>query len=331
MRRVVYLIALSIGCSLAAKAQVEPHFSQYYVYPLWLNPALTGAHDGSYRASAIYRNQWSSVTTPFETIGVSADVPTSSNLNIGANILRQTAGTAGYQYMNGQVSVSYSGVRLGKAGQHVFSFALQGGVIGRRFDMSKFQGGDQWEPIIGYNPGRPVSEVLTKTSSGVLDIGTGIAYYDASEAKKVNFFGGFSAAHLTQPEDPFLSVGYKSKMPIRYTVHGGARIRLGDNAIAVPNVIYMTQGNATETVLGGYVQRSVNSTADVMAGVNYRVNDAVYPFVGLYIGGFLAAVSYDVNTSSLGQTARGAGTIELSLTYTGKKPLQKTFMKCPRI
>ena len=31
-------------------AQVDPHFSQYYIQPMTMNPAFTGAFDGDYRA-----------------------------------------------------------------------------------------------------------------------------------------------------------------------------------------------------------------------------------------------------------------------------------------
>ena len=42
------LAALTVASVTNAAAQVDPHFSQYYVYPSWLNPALTGAFDGRY-------------------------------------------------------------------------------------------------------------------------------------------------------------------------------------------------------------------------------------------------------------------------------------------
>lgn len=72
---------------LSAEAQVDPHFTQYYVHPAWLNPALTGAFDGDYRASAIYRNQWSNVSGPFSTVGAALELPTSKNLNLGVNLI----------------------------------------------------------------------------------------------------------------------------------------------------------------------------------------------------------------------------------------------------
>jgi hypothetical protein len=37
-------------------AQVDPHFTQYYIYPLYINPAMTGGSDGDYRVSGIFRN-----------------------------------------------------------------------------------------------------------------------------------------------------------------------------------------------------------------------------------------------------------------------------------
>jgi hypothetical protein len=45
-----------------ATAQTDPHFTQNYTYPMYINPAMTGSSDGDYRASAIYRGQWGSIT-----------------------------------------------------------------------------------------------------------------------------------------------------------------------------------------------------------------------------------------------------------------------------
>lgn len=96
--RIISTILFSIAMifiSINVKAQVDPHFSQYYAYPLYLNPALTGIINGDYRATAIYRNQWSSIDKPFSTTGVSADMTTRKKLNLGINILNQTAGNGG--------------------------------------------------------------------------------------------------------------------------------------------------------------------------------------------------------------------------------------------
>ena len=67
MKKVIFIMLL--GVASFAKAQVDPHFSQYYMHPLWLNPALTGAINGDYRVALIDRNQWSGVTNAFSTQG----------------------------------------------------------------------------------------------------------------------------------------------------------------------------------------------------------------------------------------------------------------------
>src|SRR5262245_20435253 len=97
----------------SANAQVEPHFSQYYAYPMWLNPALTGAFDGDFRVTGIHRRQWGGLMQPFSTYGLSADLATTKNINLGGNIMNQTAGNAGYNYLNAYASVAYTGLKFG--------------------------------------------------------------------------------------------------------------------------------------------------------------------------------------------------------------------------
>ncbi|MFN5345360.1 MAG: type IX secretion system membrane protein PorP/SprF, partial [Bacteroidota bacterium] len=50
-------------------AQTDPHFSQFYAYPLGINPGLAGVNEGDFRANAVFRKQWSQVMTPNLTKG----------------------------------------------------------------------------------------------------------------------------------------------------------------------------------------------------------------------------------------------------------------------
>jgi len=59
-------ILRSLTCTLvlatgyfAVNAQ-DPHFDQYYTFASYLNPALVGNYDGSFRVAALYRQQWTS-------------------------------------------------------------------------------------------------------------------------------------------------------------------------------------------------------------------------------------------------------------------------------
>ena len=51
------------------------HFTQFYNTPMKLNPANTGAFKGDLRVISNYRNQWSSIESPYKTFGFSVDLP----------------------------------------------------------------------------------------------------------------------------------------------------------------------------------------------------------------------------------------------------------------
>ena len=62
------------------------HFTQFTASPLIVNPAFTGAFSGQWRAAAIYRDQWRSVTSPFKTYAVSVDAPIINDLSHDDNL-----------------------------------------------------------------------------------------------------------------------------------------------------------------------------------------------------------------------------------------------------
>src|SRR5437868_1672351 len=128
-------------------AQTDPHFTQNYTYPMYINPAMTGQGDGDMRTSAIYRSQWGALGNPYRTTGLSADARTSNNLALGINLLNQSAGDGGFNYLNASASIAYTGVKFGKDEKQHVIFALQAGVLNRHVDPGKFKWGEQWNPI----------------------------------------------------------------------------------------------------------------------------------------------------------------------------------------
>ncbi|MDH7461685.1 PorP/SprF family type IX secretion system membrane protein [Chitinophagaceae bacterium 26-R-25] len=315
----------------SAKAQ-DPHYTQYYVYPSWLNPALTGVFDGSARVSAIYRNQWGNIASPYQTPGVSADFNTNKNAAFGVSVLNQRAGDGGFNYTTAYASMAYSGVRFGANGYKRLNMGFQLGMIQRRFDISKMSFGEQWNPSTGYNPGAGTGESLSKTSATSFDAGVGVMYYDAEPGKKTNLFAGVSASHITRPTDQFSASG-DAKIPVRYTGHAGLRIMINEVASITPNILYMRQGSAEEKMVGAYLQMNVAEDADFMIGANYRIKDAISPYIGVYVKEFLIGASYDVNTSDLGKMAKGSNSFELSLSYIFKRAEKTPEVKfiCPRL
>ena len=71
MKKVILFISILIQVVAVGrlKAQMDPHFSQYYAYPLWLNPALTGVIDGNMRVNANFKDQWVGIPNGYKTGG----------------------------------------------------------------------------------------------------------------------------------------------------------------------------------------------------------------------------------------------------------------------
>jgi type IX secretion system PorP/SprF family membrane protein len=306
------------------QAQVDPHFSQYYIQPMTMNPAFTGAFDGDYRVSAIWRSQYGNT---LNTRGISAEKTTNKNANIGFNLINQVSNDGAYSFTNGYLTFAYTGVRFGRNYDHYLVMALQMGFISRKFDVNKMQFGSQWISGVGYDASGNSNETFLKPQVTSFDAGAGIAYYDATPNQTASFFGGIAAYHITQPVNPFLSDQNKSKLNIRYSVQAGVRITASDQLTIVPTAIYMKQGDAQERMGGVYFQVYASETTDVMFGAYYRIDDAYTPFAGFYYKGLTFGLSYDVDASAKTAAGSKGNSLEVSLSYTGKR---KSNMGVPR-
>jgi len=328
-------VCASLTFSFQSVAQTDPHFTQNYTFPMYVNPALAGSSDGEYRVSTIYRTQWGSVSNPYRTVGLSFDTRTNKNIALGVNVLNQSAGDAGYNYLTSSISFAYTGIKFGNDLNHHIVLAVQPGILNRRVDQSKFKWGDQWNPITGYNANNLTSESFARSSATTFDVGAGALYYDATPDKKSNIFGGFSLFHINKPKDPIVSQQSTELniIPLRYTIHAGMSFNMSPRTSIIPHALYMRQGTASETMLGIYAQVNVNEETDFMIGAYYRLKDAVAPFVGVDWKNFIIGISYDANTSRLGAMSRSVNSTELSLTYIKRKGDRSIFdfIRCARL
>jgi len=335
MKRRCRALSLLIGMvclSATGICQVDAHFSQYYIYPHFINPATTGLMGGDYRISGIYRNQWSNITTPYSTAAISGDFITNRRMNYGINILNQNAGNGGYNIFNGYANLAFTGLQFGNEGNQHIVLALQGGFITRRFDPTKFQMDDQYDQYTGYSDTHVTADVFNTTSSFVFDMGAGALYFDGTNEKNINPYFGVAAFHINKPKDPFVIRAIKSTgaIPMRLVVHGGLNVTLTEYITMVPHFLYMKQGTAWEAMVGDFFQISASDETDFLFGANYRHKDAIAPFAGITNNGFTIAATYDINISALGKMAHGASSLEVTLSYMVKNP-EKFNFKCPRL
>jgi len=311
------------------KAQVDPHFSQYYAYPLWLNPALTGVIDGNARITANYKNQWATINHAYQTTALSADFRPTEQVGLGFNVLDQSAGSAGFNYLAAYGSFGY-GITVSADGYQQLHFGVQAGLINRNFDVNHLQLDDQYNPLTGFDPNIPSYEEFATTGATVFDAGTGIYYFDGNPNKSANIFGGVSLSHLTQPKDPFATQGINSALPMRFTVHGGVRLSVDDYLEITPHFIYIKQQKAQEKDIGVYSEFKSDKNAGFIIGGMYRFNDAAIVDVGYHYNNMTMGVSYDINTSNLNVASNSQGGIELSISYVFPGYAVNRDVVCPR-
>ncbi|SEA87188.1 PorP/SprF family type IX secretion system membrane protein [Pedobacter hartonius] len=330
MKKLIKIVSFGILCMLGAtrvNAQIDPHFSQYYANPLWLNPGLTGVINGDYRVTINAKQQWSSISNSYLTAGASFDTAPTKNLSFGGMVLNQRAGAVSYNYLNALASAAYR-VRFGQAGLNIVNFGIQAGILNKSFDPSKITTGSQFSG--GEFDGMlPTNETFNSSNTLAPDVNFGVVYFDANDNKQVNIFAGAAANHLTRPIDRFL--GNDVRIPIRSTFHGGARIKISDALDITPNGLYMRQGTARETSLGAYAQYFVNPETNLLFGSNYRKDDAAIAYFGMQLKNIAFGLSYDFNTSNLSRATGSRGGLEISVSFTSRKGIIGPNFFCPRL
>ena len=313
-KTITITMILLLGALRTLQAQVDPHFSQFYAYPLWLNPALTGVFDGTARVNLNFKDQWANVSDGYLTTGLSADFKTTDKVSLGFNLLNQTAGAAAYNYFAAYGTFGY-GIAVSSDGTKKLSFGLQAGIINRSYQPYNLQFDDQYDPTVGFNPYLTSGENFLTTSATIFDAAAGVYFYDTDPQSTANVFGGIAVAHLTDANDPFATDGIKSKLPIRFNIHGGVKIRASDWIDITPNLLYIRQQQNQIRAVDLNAELKFQNSYGLILGAMYRIDDAVVADLGYRIKDMVISLSYDFNTSPLEVATNGQGGFELSLSY----------------
>jgi type IX secretion system PorP/SprF family membrane protein len=301
------------------------HFSQFYASPLTMNPAMTGMMDGTFRATAQYREQWSSFMDPYTTTGVSAErnFPLENGDRPGAGIVivnDRTGKTSGISTIKVHLSGSYNKLfKTSGNGNIVLGAGFQLGFVQKSI-FGDFTYPDQW--VNGAYNGNVAIENFNGNSISYMDINFGtLCNYVFGIGSSV-FIGG-AVYHLNRPKEMFLDGTLDNRLEPRWVSHGGSRLVIGSGEISViPNFIMMFQNGAREINLGTSFEVDFGMLSAIQAiwtiGGWYRLNDAMIIATGIGVKDFMFGISYDINTSSLKVASNKKGAFELSLRYQFK-------------
>lgn len=318
------------------------HFSQFNENPLLINPALAGANQVM-RVSIGYRDQWSSVTTPFTSYGLSFEARfKASNWDKvdpkRGMVFKKSAGrmAGGITVYNDKAGDSKMGTLSTNLTYAMFfplnknsrlSLGLQGGFVQRKMDDTKLIYNSQYNGYT-YDSNLPSGETYSRNSFMYGDLGSGIAYTYSREERslaandQINANVGFAAFHLTRPNQNFTNAT-ADRLYVKYVFHGNLVFGIKNTLMGIaPSWLIQMQGASKEitagTMLKYYIKDNSKYTgflkrSSVGIGAYYRTGDAVITSLLIETGRFAVGLSYDVNLSKLTTVSKAKGGFEITL------------------
>lgn len=315
---ILFIVALQV------KAQ-DPHFSQYYANPLYLNPAFAGA-ERCPKFTMNYRNQFPAFGA-YQTYSASYDQYVEGiKGGLGLLAMRDDAGNG--TLTTTEVSGIYS-YHLKVSRKFSFLAGFQGTFRSRALNWGDFTFPDQIDPFYGFV--LPTSEVPPgSTTNNHFDLSVGFIGYTK------NFYLGVAAHHLTQPDEAFFTT---SQLPMKLTAHIGANIpiskrRLHNDVLnyLIPNIIFQTQGPFTQITYSLAFMRN-----GVAGGLGLRQNSVNVDALVINLGfspenqPWRIGYSYDYTISEFSNAGGGAHEIALAYQFPCRvKRKRIEAIKCPK-
>ena len=358
-KTLLFVVVVLAGC-VGLQAQ-DLHNSLFYMNPLHMNPAFTGAFEGTFRLGGIYRDQARSAigSSAYSTPAIYGDAPIimvgkRSWLGGGILVLQDVAGDGDLKTAGGNLSAALH-LAMDKKSKNVFTIGLQYGRYTRSFDANNYcdEGTiieEDYDPCssistnamvdnvfggnTGPNPG-PGGSNNNNPETSYTDINAGILLKSKIN-KKTDFNIGFSARHITTPGSDFNFTASPEDLNLRFIAHAQLSNQMTDKWSITPELYFSNISPSNQIQLHGWAGYMLKSEKNIQLnfGLGYRVEDAGQVLLGMDYGDLKAALAYDVTLSELSDVNSSQGGFELALYYIFKiykKPDVKPAILCPHL
>ncbi len=311
---IIITIALCFSTKLIAQ---DPIFTQYFLIPETLNPGFSGFMETTY-AGIIHRTQWPDLALRVDTDYAFVNTWSERmNSGIGISILNQHESNTNYNYSQINFNFAYR-VRLNDT--WYFRPALEAGYGLKSYAFQNLVLEDQINIQTGIINTNSVDPLLLNDKVNFIDITAGLVFHNE------NAWIAVSAKHLNKPNISFSANG-NVPLDTFYSINAGYEFLLADyiDVRLFPyatkmllSANYMQQGkyNRLDLVTSLMFERFfIGATAvtnPAKNNSNSHLLTSINLFTGIQFDGLRAGVSYDLNTSKLGNTG---GIYEISLTY----------------
>lgn len=338
MRINIFLFLSFLLLAFSAGAQ-DINFSQFYELPLLRNPALAGIYRGDIRATSAFRNQWGSVTVPYQTVALGVETKfgvsqqSSDFLSLGVQVTNDLAGDS--KLGKTQVLPMLAFHKLVSSYRDAYlSVAFMGGPVQQRFDPTQLKFDDQF---VGgaYSPTNPTRQTFANTNVTYWDAAAGLSFSSTLGAD-VQYYLGAAYFHITEPKVAF-DQSTDVRLNKKLVLNGGMVLPTGEYDRLIVYGDLFVQGGHNQAQGGALfkhdlVQWDDDETVSFALGAFYRWNDAVIPVVKLDYYKVAMGLSYDVNVSKLTRASQARGGFELTLSYKNFLNIRNSSLekiKCP--
>ncbi|TAK44583.1 MAG: type IX secretion system membrane protein PorP/SprF [Saprospiraceae bacterium] len=327
------------------------HNSLFYMNPLHINPAFTGAYEGTYRLGGLYRDQTRSVVTnAYSTPSFFIDAPVVMVgkrhwVGVGGLMFQDQAGDGKLKTTSFQLSGSFH-LSLDKKSNNVLTLGVQWGKVQRTLKnvgglefadyLEQVQSGvanpSTDDEVVGQTGGGP-SSGKAEPKKDYSDINGGLLF-SSKVNNNTNFNIGFSMRHITTPRYDFKSTVVD--LPVRLTAHAQLNTPLTGKWSLTPEVYYTNIDPASQFQVHAWTGYLLKPEKNIKLnfGLGYRSNDAGQVLLGMDYGSLKAALAYDVTLSSLNEANNYKGGFEIAVYYIGKiykKPVVKPVIIGPHL
>jgi type IX secretion system PorP/SprF family membrane protein len=202
MNKIYLATLIALVTLFEAKAQQDPHYTQYMYNMNVINPAYAGSKE-NLSFGLLYRKQWVDIQGAPSTFTFSGHSPVGKNVGLGLSIIADEIGPV--KERNVYADFSYT---LNLGGEHKLAFGLKGGAT--------FQSIGLFSEISNTLPDPSDSGFREDTSNVFFNLGTGIFYYtdkyyvalSVPNIFKANYLDFNGVKYGTETQHYFLTGGY---------------------------------------------------------------------------------------------------------------------------
>lgn len=305
--KITIAVIAILSSTLQLRAQ-DPHFTQFFSNPLYLNPAFAGSA-GCSRITSSTRDQWPGISGTYFSSNISYDQYIYKRRSgLGINVMFENAAKTIYT----STADAYYSFYFPCRQDFLVNIAMNAGFGSKHLEWEKLTFPDQISSQNGFvfNTSQPAPEHPTKYYFN-LGMGALFAY------KKLII--GLSGDHLNYPDIGFFA---KSRLHPKITFHGSYEFNIKDIASITPALLYHWQGSFYEILPTVFI-----NIRYLKFGLGTRFSfkniDCIYGIVGIQNNWMSFGYSYDCTLSKLTSATGGSHELSMMFKFNCKNKIDK--------